>query len=171
MFWRHPILSLSTLAYLGLVGWVTLSPSPYGQSTANLLDRVLTFFARHEQTAWLDFSTVERLANVAMFVPVGIFLLLVVERRFWWLAILLGAAFSGLIELLQGQLLPTRVSDPFDIVMNTIGTVIGVILALLITAGTERYYRKSERQAQQLEAQQREIERLRSRLNQPPPAN
>lgn len=163
MFWRHPFLGITTLAYLGFVGFVTLSPTPYGETSANLLDRILQVFANHDSTQWLTFSTVEQLANIALFVPVGVFLLVVFGPRLWWLAIIGGAAASTLIEWLQGHFLPTRVSDPTDIVMNTIGTVIGVLLALLLTAGSEHRHRVARRQAEVIEHQRQELETLRGR--------
>jgi glycopeptide antibiotics resistance protein len=136
MFRRHPLLTVATLAYLAIVGFVTLGPVPTnGRSTfVELLVRV---FQRFEPTRWLDFDAVELLLNVAMFVPLGLFLVLLLGRRAWWIGILFGVALTVVIEFVQ-QSLPSRVSDPRDLVANSVGAVLGVLLALILTAGKAR---------------------------------
>jgi len=139
MFRRHPLLTVVTLAYLGLVGFVTLAPIPNG-GRDSLIWRIVAVFDRFAATRWLDYATVEFLANVAMFVPLGVFLVLLLGRGRWWLAILLGFALTIAIEIVQ-QSLPTRVSDPRDIVANSMGATVGVLLALVITAAKARRLR------------------------------
>ena len=136
MFRRHPILTVVTVAYLGLVGVLTLSPMPsYGRDS--IIWRIVKVFERFPETRWLDFPTVEFLANVAMFVPLGLFLVLLLGRGRWWLAILFGFALTMAIELVQ-QVLPSRVSDPRDLVANSIGATLGVLVALVMTAAKAR---------------------------------
>ncbi len=79
----------------------------------------------------VDLVVVEAAANVAMFVPLGV-LLLVATRLRPAVAVVVGAAFSGLIELTQLTLLPQRVPTVQDVVMNTLGAVVGaaVVVAL-----------------------------------------
>jgi glycopeptide antibiotics resistance protein len=137
MLHRHPVLSLVTLAYLAFVGWVTLGPQPVDSSNNGWLLRALGFFSRHESTDWITYDRVEFAANIAMFVPIGVFLLLLFGRRLWWLAILLGIALTGSIEFAQ-LFLPERYPDVRDLVANTIGTVIGVFFALVVTGLTLR---------------------------------
>jgi glycopeptide antibiotics resistance protein len=67
-----------------------------------------------------------------MFVPVGLFFLLLLGRRRWWLAILLGVVLTCGIEFAQ-LFIPTRVSDPRDILANSMGALIGVVAALVVT--------------------------------------
>jgi len=130
MIRRHPLLALFTVAYLALVGWVTLGPQPLDGEGQALLWRALRFFARHEQTSWLDYSTVEFASNVLMFVPIGLLFLLLLDLRRWWLAVLLGVALTCGIEFTQ-QFLPTRVADPRDLLSNSIGAAIGVLVGLV----------------------------------------
>src|SRR4051812_9408783 len=100
MFLRHPILSLATLAYLGVVGWLTLSPqAPSG--TNNFLWRLAHFFESHASTEWITFNLLEFVANIALFVPFGVFFVLLLGRRRWWLAILFGVATTVIIEFSQ----------------------------------------------------------------------
>lgn len=132
MFRHHPVLSVVTLMYLGVVAFITLGPQPLDEGTDSLVWRVLRFFARHDATSWLTYATVEFWANVAMFVPVGLFFLLLLGRRRWWLAILLGVGLTFAIEFAQ-MFLPGRVSDPRDVVANSVGAFIGVVVALVVT--------------------------------------
>jgi len=74
-------------------------------------------------------GTVELLANVALFVPPVFFAVLVTRRPVWML--LAGSGLSAVIEGVQA-LVPAigRACDTNDWMMNTIGAVIGVLLAL-----------------------------------------
>lgn len=142
MFLRHPILSLATFAYLGLVGWLTLSPSSTIQ-TGFLWD-IADFFQRHRSTEWITFNTLEFAANIAMFVPLGLFFVLLLGRRQWWLAIVLGVVLTFAIEFAQ-QYIASRVSDPRDLLANSIGVVTGTLLALVLTAAKARRIRVAAR--------------------------
>jgi len=133
VFRRHPILSLLTLAYLGALAWVTLTPSSNSDRAFSLLQRIVREFQSHASTDFLTFTRVEFLANIALFVPMGIFVVLLLGRRLWWAGIIAGILASCWIELAQGIWLADRVSDPRDLVSNGLGTLIGVLLALLVT--------------------------------------
>ncbi|MCU1442888.1 MAG: VanZ family protein [Cryobacterium sp.] len=133
MLHRHPALSLVTLAYLVFVGWITLGPQPLDSSNNAWLLRALNFFSRHNATDWITYGRVEFIANIGMFVPIGVFLLLLFGRRLWLLAIVIGIMLTCSIEFTQ-QFLPTRYPDVRDLVANTVGAVIGVLFALTITA-------------------------------------
>jgi glycopeptide antibiotics resistance protein len=74
MILRHPLLGTATALYLGLVAWITLSPEPYDSRIDGFLFRALGVLHRHDGTAWITYASVEGAANVAMFVPVGVFL-------------------------------------------------------------------------------------------------
>jgi glycopeptide antibiotics resistance protein len=145
MFLRHPVLSLATLAYLAVVGWLTLTP----QSSAlnnTLLWHLSEFFERFESTAWITFSTLEFVANVALFVPLGLFFVLLLGRRQWWLAIVAGLLLTAGIEFVQ-QFIDGRVSDPRDLVANGLGAILGTLIALILTAGKARRLRAQARAA------------------------
>jgi len=145
MFLRHPILSLVTLAYLGVVGWLTLTPQQAGHQQ-NIIWQLALFFDSHRSTEWITFNLLEFTANVALFVPLGVFFVLLLGRKRWWLAILFGAAMTVAIEFGQ-QFIPNRVSDPRDLLANSIGTVVGTMLALVLTAAKARRIRQVSRLA------------------------
>lgn len=136
MFHRHPFLSLLTFAYLGFVGLVTLTPSStqldYSALAERVLARLQTYPDLDPVTARLNVERVEFLANIGLFVPVGVFVLLLFGSRLWWVAVLGSIALTSAIETAQRSI-PGRVSDPRDVVANSAGAVIGVVLALVLT--------------------------------------
>jgi glycopeptide antibiotics resistance protein len=129
---RHPFLSIVTLAYLAFVGWVTLTPGSEAPTQSELVLRALARLQRYDHMGWLTFDRAEYLANIALFVPVGLFLLLLFGSRFWWLALLAAVTMTSFIETVQKSI-PGRVSDDRDIAANTLGAVIGVAVGLVLT--------------------------------------
>jgi VanZ family protein len=149
VFHRHPFLSLLTFAYLGFVGLVTLTPESGAPDYGALGQRVLARLERYPDLApvtdRLTIDRVEFLANIGLFVPVGVFVLLLFGSRLWWLALAGGVALTVAIETAQRSI-PGRVSDPRDVVANSAGTAIGVALALVLTLpGTLRRRRRRRR--------------------------
>lgn len=126
------VLTALTLGYLWGIAWMTLRAQPYGDDIATGLDRLLRWFAEHPSTAWITFDRVEFGANVAMFVPLGILAVLWFGVRGWWTAPVIGLAVSGAIEATQAALLSSRVADVRDLVANTLGATVGMLLMLLL---------------------------------------
>ena len=132
MLHRHPLLSLATLAYLGFVGWLTLTPGSEAPTSSDLVMRVLARLQRHDELTWLTYDRAELLANVAMFVPVGLFLLLLVGTRFWWVAAALAFALTSAIETAQRSI-PGRVPDERDLLANGMGALVGIAIGVVLT--------------------------------------
>lgn len=153
MLHRHPWLSTVTVAYLAFVGWVTLTPAEQAPTQSGLVLRVLTRIQSYQRMDWLTYDRAEYLANVALFVPVGVFLVLLFGSRLWWLAIALALAMTSLIETAQ-QVIPGRVSDQRDIAANTMGAVVGVIVGLVLTfpATLRRWAAEEDRRQAALQA-------------------
>ncbi len=126
------VLAILTAIYAWLVAWITLRAAPYGSDIGSALDRLLAWFAERESTAWITFDRVEFGANVAMFVPLGVIAVLWFGVRGWWAAPIIGALASAAIEALQAVLIDTRVADVRDLVANTLGSVVGMSLMLLL---------------------------------------
>jgi VanZ family protein len=153
MFRRHPLLSVVTFAYLGFVGWVTLSPQlPLGDGTDGFVWTVLDFLDRFKGTRWVDYSDIEFVTNIGMFVPIGMFFVLLLGRGKWWLAMFLGFALSVAIELAQLLFFTSRVADVRDVVSNTSGAVLGAIVVLILTAAKARELRRAKRAEARLES-------------------
>lgn len=120
------LLALYLLVVLRITQW----PDVADPSAFTALDAALAWLHAHGLPATVDVAVVEAVANVVMFVPFGVLVPLAALRRAW-VAVPLGAAFSTAIEL--GQLLfwPTRVPTVQDVIMNTLGAVVGVGLLKL----------------------------------------
>jgi glycopeptide antibiotics resistance protein len=133
VFHRHPLLSLLTVGYLAFVAWLTLTPQSYASEHISIIYRVLDVFHRHGYLLAIDDARLEFGANIALFVPVGMFLMLLFGTRLWWLAVASSFALTGAIEFVQRSI-PGRVPDERDLVANGLGAVIGVLVALVLTA-------------------------------------
>lgn len=129
VFHRHPFLSLLTFLYLGFVAWLTLTPQQAAPTGSDLVLRVVARLQVYDPR--FTFGRVEFMANVALFVPVGLFLVLLFGGRFWWLAVGTAFAMTSAIETAQRSI-PGRVPDERDVVANTAGALIGVGLALVL---------------------------------------
>lgn len=132
MLHRHPFLSLLTGAYLVFVGWLTLTPQNQHTSQAELAARILAALHRRGYAESIDYSRFEFLANIALFVPVGMFLLLLFGAGGWWLALVASFALTLGIESLQHEI-PGRVPDERDLISNGTGAAIGIAVALVLT--------------------------------------
>ena len=122
-------LALPLIAGLAML---TLTPSRVEERMPNLLDLVLRA-ARRLGWESLDFTRLEILANVAVFVPVGALAFVLVPRRVWALSLVVGPALSAAIELTQRVALPHRAATLSDIVANSSGATLGVVLAIICT--------------------------------------
>ena len=109
--------------YSGVVANLTLMDPASGQWAFSRADR----WAEVLSGGRLDWSETEVLANVALFVPVGFLLVLVLRRV--WPAVALGVLGSVAIEMVQAAYLPLRVGTPDDVVHNAYGVVIGALIA------------------------------------------
>lgn len=146
MFRRHPLLSVLTLLYLVGVAWITLGPQPQVASKDSIVMQVLRVLWEHPATDWVTYNGVEFTANIAMFLPIGLFFLLLFGRSRWWLAI--GIPFLMTLGIETAQIwIPGRVSDIRDVVSNTIGATVGVLIGLAVTVPEARTARAAARAA------------------------
>ena len=121
---RRPAL-LAALGYLVVVGAVTLGPAPWRTRAPVEGYDVLSLSTWLSAGTWSTGRPQEFLANILMFVPLGMLVRLGVPRLTWVFAALVGAAVSVAIEVLQVG--SVRVSDPRDLVANTLGAVVGAV--------------------------------------------
>jgi glycopeptide antibiotics resistance protein len=120
--------------YLGVVGILTLGPTPW-RTRPRLTDYdVLSLTTWLDPATWSRGLTAEFVANIALFVPLGLLLRFALPRATWVGAALLGAGFSVAVEVLQ--VFGPRISDPRDVVANSIGALAGALIAALAAAVT-----------------------------------
>ena len=82
----------------------------------------------------LDGTQIEVLANIALFVPAGLLLMIVLRRAL--LTILVLVLASACIELAQYEWFPSRVPSVADVVHNGLGAALGVLLAWALVQGS-----------------------------------
>ena len=80
---------------------------------------------------------VDNLFNVAVFIPVGILLSLLLKNVKWWQVTLIGMSLSVMIEALQ-FFLKRGFSEFDDVMHNTLGCLIGYGIYSLVRYGYER---------------------------------
>lgn len=148
MFHRHPLLSLLTFVYLAFIALVTLTPATSQPDYTGMTGRALARLQRYPDldplTSRLSVERIEFLANIGLFVPLGVFLLLLVGTRLWIVALVAGIVLTSMIESVQREI-PGRVSDPRDVAANSIGMFIGVVLAVVLTLPAEMRRRRADK--------------------------
>lgn len=122
------------IVYASFVLLVTMWPQPQQLEFDGIASRLLRALHNIGVPAWFGYDKLEFVANIGMFVPLGFLLGLALARRAWWVAIFLLPAFSGAIEFTQGVALDERVSTVFDVLANTIGGYVGLMLAMILRA-------------------------------------
>jgi len=114
--------ALALVAALLLIAVVTLSPRP-GGTLVELVPLTDLREAVGERDLGLLLKSV---ANVLLFVPFGAALgLYDVSLR---AALVAGATLSSVVEVVQFAVVPGRTSSVDDVVLNTVGAVLGYLL-------------------------------------------
>lgn len=122
---------LLLVATVVTVAVIVFTPGPPDALGQQRLARWLDAVHRTWMPGWITFGLIEFLSNVVMFLPLGLFGALALRGR-RYLVIPGGAALSGTIELVQQLALPGRDGSWQDIVANTVGAVVGYLLALAV---------------------------------------
>lgn len=115
--------------YLGVVAFITLTPAGHGDAVSDLSGRAFSIIGSLPLPAGFTSADAEFALNVLMFAPLGVFAVLLFGPKGFWLAALAGLALSVGIEWVQ-EFLPSRVSDPRDLLANGAGAIVGALLAL-----------------------------------------
>ena len=121
-----------TAMYLVVVLLVTLWPTTVDQGMSPYIQRLLEKLWSKGVPTFVDYGFIEFSANIVFFVPVGFLLGVLVSHRYWWLAIVGGAALSAAVETAQGLLLPARVASLGDVLANTSGALVGCTVAVAL---------------------------------------
>lgn len=125
------------VAYVALIGLVTLTPDSVDRGVYPYLLRGVVF-VQHHGIPGFRYSMIEEVANVALFAPLGVLGVLAVGARRWWAVALAGTALSASVELAQGAFLPARVASITDVVANGTGALLGATAAAFVAARRRR---------------------------------
>ena len=112
----------------------TMWPTPLDRGFESSIDRLLDVLHRNGAPMWFGYNKLEFSANIAMFVPVGFLLTMLLPGKLWWLALILCPALSMGIEFTQATFLAARFATINDVIANSSGAVIGIVLAVMIRA-------------------------------------
>lgn len=121
-----------------IVALVVFWPTPVDRDYQGAISRLLSVLHRYGLPDWFGYRALEFSANVAMFVPLGFLVFFVLPRSRWWLALVICPAVSVIIEATQGLLLAQRFATLSDVASNSVGAVVGVVLALGLRAIVHR---------------------------------
>ena len=113
---------------------IALWPVPVDRGAAGFLSRVTRVLPM------LTYPRIEFSANILLFVPLGVLLMLILRRRYLILPIAIVVTVA--IECSQALLLDKRTPSVLDIIANTAGACIG----MLIVAGVESWRARSAQQ-------------------------
>ena len=128
-------IALTLLAfYAAVVIAMTLSPTPLDRGYESSIAKVLDVLHRNGVPEWFGYSKLEFTANIAMFVPLGFLIGLALPQVVAWLGLLLLPALSGAIEFTQAILLADRFATVEDVIANSIGGWIGLLIAFVLRA-------------------------------------
>lgn len=121
-------------AYTLFILSVTLSPTQLDVNYQNAVVRLLAALHRNGVPEWFGYGEVEFLANIAMFVPFGFLVAILLPQKLSALTILVGPAFSAFVENFQREFLSERVASLYDVYANSAGAIIGLLLASTLRA-------------------------------------
>ena len=132
---RRPVLrvvpNLLLAPYALSVFLITLLPASQAGRVTGIVDLL---------ALWIDarvphvesYALLEFLANVALFVPLGVLLRWGWPRMPWWFTTLIGLAMTLTIESVQ-TLLPSRFPTISDVIANTAGTALGALFVATLS--------------------------------------
>ncbi|GGE99734.1 VanZ family protein [Mycetocola zhadangensis] len=127
-------LVLGGIAVFAVAFW----PTPIDAGFADALRGWLTELQTSGGPELLRYGVVEFAANIALFVPVGFVLAVLLPPRRRWLSPLLCFLLSLGIEFGQVVLASSRLGDVTDLIGNTLGGLIGTVLLTLLLAISRR---------------------------------
>jgi len=121
------------VGYALFVVAITLTPQMPGSGTvARTVNRVLAALHNRGLPLSIDYLTIEFIGNILMFIPLGVFMAMLVSHRHWWVLLFTGTLMSGFIELTQLLFLPSRYPEVRDLISNSTGFLLGALGAIII---------------------------------------
>ena len=137
--WSRGRIVAATLlvAYLFFLAFILINPSARlaTETVGSAYDVVVSIIGSH---AWLTPKRVEFATNLAMFLPLGLLILLTWPRLNWRDVTVVAFLLSAGVEIYQGVLLPHRSAEFADVVANTLGCALGAVLVALADTAVGR---------------------------------
>jgi VanZ family protein len=131
------IIRILLAAHVAVVALIVFWPTPVDRPVTGQI-RTAVRAVQHAGATSISYSTVEIAANVAMFVPLGVLVVLAEPRRPWWWAPVAAGVFACVIEAVQFVFVAERFATWVDVAANTTGAVIGALGVHLFSAWRAR---------------------------------
>ena len=129
---RRIVARVLFVGYTAAILAVTMWPKPVTEGANKvIIEKVLAVGREAGAPDAFDFHSLQFVANIVMFVPFGLFLALSLAPRLAWIGGVAAFAFTSAIEVMQQLFLPERSGDVWDVVANTAGGIVGVVLVSL----------------------------------------
>jgi VanZ family protein len=147
---RYPDSSTRSIARVVLTVYgislalIALWPIPVDAGAGGLLRRVTRVLPA------LTYARIEFSANILLFVPLGVLLMLILRRRYLILPIAIVTTVA--IECSQGLLLDKRTPSLLDIIANTAGACVGMVIVAAVESWRGRDVRERMPAARRPEA-------------------
>jgi glycopeptide antibiotics resistance protein len=131
---RKPLALLALTSYLIILITASLWPKPVDGIgvIATITRALLRFTSGIDVLKWIQYNQLEAIANVALYIPLGIFLVLFWPTAKLWLLCLIPVLVSVVVEISQRLFLPDRYSTVNDVFFNALGGLLGVVIAVSI---------------------------------------
>jgi glycopeptide antibiotics resistance protein len=136
---RKPLAPIALTSYLIVLIATSLWPKPVdGEGLlATITREVLRFTSNIEFLNWIQYNQLEAIANVFLYIPLGIFLTMVLPKAKSWMLFLIPVLVSLLAEGSQRLFLPDRYATINDVFFNAVGGVLGILIAMSIRRMTK----------------------------------
>lgn len=137
---RYPDSSTRSIARVVLTVYgislalIALWPVPVDSGAGGILRRVTRVLPA------LTYARIEFSANILLFVPLGVLLMLILRRRYLILPIAIATTVA--IECSQGLLLDKRTPSLLDIIANTAGACVGMLIVAAVESWRGRAVRE-----------------------------
>jgi glycopeptide antibiotics resistance protein len=130
-FLRKPLALLALACYLIILVATSIWPKPVdGEGILSIItSELLQFTARTPALDWIQYNELEAIGNVLLYIPLGIFLVVFAPRTKTILVALVPVLVSLLAEGVQRLFLPDRYATINDVVYNSLGGLLGILIA------------------------------------------
>jgi VanZ family protein len=128
---RKPLAVLALLSYLIVLVGTTLWPKPVdGEGLlAKITSDLLIFTSKISWLDWIQYNELEAIANVFLYIPLGMFLVAFAPRTRTLVLVLIPVIISLVAEGSQRLFLPDRYATINDVLYNALGGVIGIFIS------------------------------------------
>lgn len=124
------------VAYLGVLAVIGLQPQRLDGNSLGVYRLLYRMYAIGGPR-WVTYDVVEFIANIALMVPLGVGLALLLPPRRWWIAVVACSLLSVGFELAQ-LFLPSRMPSVTDWISNSLGGLAGAGGVAAIRASLRR---------------------------------